>query len=254
MAYSFRNIFFVCATTHSCSTCHDKLKCCKAIWLQPREELRSNCKRTQSSESRFFLCEEYELLLRRFACCAATHLEVGLPTPVPSRAHSPEEYHAHRRDGDGRRAATHLEVDSPTPLPSHAHSPEEYHAHRRDSDGRRAATHLEVDSPTPLPSHAHSPEEYHAHTRDGGGRRTAQVMWLEQEVHVGPKLDPLTGGHSQQSVIVQHGVERLDPLGVDVSVANDPRLDIDWLPNYLASRIGQHAVRPLPSVHVDLAE
>ena len=36
----------------------------KASWLQAREALWSNCKRTQSSESRYFLCKKYELLLR----------------------------------------------------------------------------------------------------------------------------------------------------------------------------------------------
>ena len=34
------------------------------LWLQARESLWSNWKRTQSSESRFFLCKKYELLLR----------------------------------------------------------------------------------------------------------------------------------------------------------------------------------------------
>ena len=36
----------------------------KALWLQAHKALWSNCKQTQSSESRFFRCKKYELLLR----------------------------------------------------------------------------------------------------------------------------------------------------------------------------------------------
>ena len=45
-------------------TCHCEAKCHKALWLQAREELWSNCMRTRSSKSTFFLCKKYELLLR----------------------------------------------------------------------------------------------------------------------------------------------------------------------------------------------
>ena len=55
---------FFRARNNSCRMCHCKVKCRKALWLQLREALWSNCKRTQSSESRFFLCKKYELLLR----------------------------------------------------------------------------------------------------------------------------------------------------------------------------------------------
>ena len=44
--------------------CHYEVKCRKALWLQARETLCSNCKRSQSNESRFVLCKKYELLLR----------------------------------------------------------------------------------------------------------------------------------------------------------------------------------------------
>ena len=42
---------------------HYEVKCHKALWLQVCEALWSNCKWTQSSELRFFLCKKYELLL-----------------------------------------------------------------------------------------------------------------------------------------------------------------------------------------------
>ena len=41
-----------------------EIKCHKALWLQAREAVWSNCKRTQSSVPRFFLCKKYKLLLR----------------------------------------------------------------------------------------------------------------------------------------------------------------------------------------------
>ena len=56
---------FTRARKNSCRTCHYGLKCCKALWLQARKALWSNCQRTQPSQSRFFLCKEtYELLFR----------------------------------------------------------------------------------------------------------------------------------------------------------------------------------------------
>ena len=40
------------------------MKCRTALWLLAREALWSNCKQTQSSELRIFVCEKFELLLR----------------------------------------------------------------------------------------------------------------------------------------------------------------------------------------------
>ena len=49
------------ALMKSCRTHHYEVKCRKALCLQAREALWSNCRRTQSSESSFFLCEKYEI-------------------------------------------------------------------------------------------------------------------------------------------------------------------------------------------------
>ena len=46
---------FLCAQKNSCRTCFYEVKCRRALWLQECESLWSNCKRTQSSELRFFL-------------------------------------------------------------------------------------------------------------------------------------------------------------------------------------------------------
>lgn len=67
------------------------------------------------------------------------------------------------------------------------------------------------------------PEEDHAHAGYRGWRRAAEVVSLEQEVDVGPELDALSAGHGQQPVVIQHRVQALDPLWVDVTVAHNPR-------------------------------
>ena len=55
---------FFCAWKNFCRTCHCEVKCRKALWLEACEALWSSCKRTQTSWSRFFLQNKYELLLR----------------------------------------------------------------------------------------------------------------------------------------------------------------------------------------------
>ena len=67
-------------------------------------------------------------------------------------------------------------------------------------------------------------EKDHAHPGDGGWRRVRQIDRLEDEVDVGSELDPLAVRQRQQPVIVEHRVQRLDPLRVHVAVADDPRI------------------------------
>eukprot|EP00962_Isochrysis_galbana_P019611 scaffold5708_cov107-Isochrysis_galbana.AAC.11 len=79
-------------------------------------------------------------------------------------------------------------------------------------------------------------------------------MRLEDEVDVGAKLDALAVGHGEQPVVVEHRVERLDPLGINIAVADDPALDIRKLLHHLAGGGGQHAIEPLARVVVHDAE
>jgi hypothetical protein len=97
-------------------------------------------------------------------------------------------------------------------------------------------------------------EEEHRRARHRGGRRELQVVALEDEVHVRPELNALAGRERQQPVIVEHGVERLDPLGVDVAVADDPAVLIEGLLHHLPRRVREHAVEPLAGVHVHVPE
>lgn len=77
---------------------------------------------------------------------------------------------------------------------------------------------------------ADGPEEDHAHARYGGRRGATEVVGLEEEVDVGSELDALSAGHGQQPVVIQHRVQALDPLWVDVPVAHDPRAHL-WEEN-----------------------
>ena len=74
--------------------------------------------------------------------------------------------------------------------------------------------------------HCGSPQEDHAHSGDGGRGGTAQIVCLKQEVDVGAKLDSLSRGHGQETVVVQDGIERLYPLWVNVAVTDNPRLNL----------------------------
>ena len=41
-----------------------------------------------------------------------------------------------------------------------------------------------------------------------------------------------TRGHGQQTIVVQHGVQRLDPLGVNITITDNPWLDLYNVYNY----------------------
>ncbi len=81
-------------------------------------------------------------------------------------------------------------------------------------------------------------QEDHPHARDGGGRGEGEVAGLEDEVHVVPEGDALAGREGEQVVVVQDGVERFDPFGVDVAVVDYPGEDLGRLFDDLASGVG----------------
>ena len=55
-------------------------------------------------------------------------------------------------------------------------------------------------------------------------------MSLKQEVDIGSELYSLTRWHGQQTVVIQYGVERLNPLWIDVSITHNPRSNLyKWM-------------------------
>ena len=79
-------------------TCRYEVKCRKEIWLQAREAVWSNSKRSQSSESRFSLCKKYELPLWLFV---SGHVGGPIPCNVIKLADVPEmDYFANNNQGE----------------------------------------------------------------------------------------------------------------------------------------------------------
>mmetsp|Transcript_17017 Transcript_17017/g.54249 ORF Transcript_17017/g.54249 Transcript_17017/m.54249 type:complete len:785 (-) Transcript_17017:5142-7496(-) len=97
-------------------------------------------------------------------------------------------------------------------------------------------------------------EEDHAAARDRGRRGEGEVLTLEEKVHVGAKLDALATGQSEQTVVVEHGVEGLDPFGIHVTIADDPAVRGGRLLDNLPRRRCEHAVKPLAGVGVHVPE
>lgn len=64
------------------------------------------------------------------------------------------------------------------------------------------------------------------HSADCGRRSELEVVGLKDKVDVVSEVDPLAIGQREEVVVVQHGIKRLDPLGVHVPVANQPRLHL----------------------------
>jgi hypothetical protein len=67
-------------------------------------------------------------------------------------------------------------------------------------------------------------------------------------------LDAFSGWQGQETVVIEHGVEGLDPLRVHIAVAHDPAVLLQWLLHYSACRCSEDAVEPLAGVHVHVAQ
>jgi hypothetical protein len=53
-----------------------------------------------------------------------------------------------------------------------------------------------------------------------------EIVRLEQKIYIGPELDSPARRQSQESVVVQNGVQRLDPLRVHVAITHYPRINL----------------------------
>lgn len=51
-----------------------------------------------------------------------------------------------------------------------------------------------------------------------------QTVGFEEKVDVGAELNALARRHREQAIVVQHRIQCLDPLRVDVPVADDPTM------------------------------
>mmetsp|Transcript_13743 Transcript_13743/g.31845 ORF Transcript_13743/g.31845 Transcript_13743/m.31845 type:complete len:1547 (-) Transcript_13743:4516-9156(-) len=91
------------------------------------------------------------------------------------------------------------------------------------------------------------------HARHRRGRRVVEVLGLEDELHVGDHGDAVTVGEGEELVVVEHGVEVLNPDGVHGPVENNPRV-LRLLLVRLAPQHGEDTVSPVVGHDVELAE
>ena len=64
--------------------------------------------------------------------------------------------------------------------------------------------------------------EDHTHPRHRRRRCELQVVSLEYEINIGAKRNSLTCGEGQEVVVIKDTVESLDPLGVHITITNNP--------------------------------
>ena len=100
-------------------------------------------------------------------------------------------------------------------------------------------------------------EPHRSTPTDRGGSRVVQVLHLKQNAHVSGKRQTVSCGQRQQSVVVQHGVQILRPLGIHIAVEHDPvttRTLSAHVVVDLSNDVGEHTVRPLGGDVIERAE
>ena len=85
----------------------------------------------------------------------------------------------------------------------------------------------------------------------GGRGGRPQVGDLEEKSHLGDQSDPLIAGQGEDLVVVHHGVEGLDPHGVNVPVQDNPLRPLLAEVAEVPHDAGEQAVLPLPGGGVD---
>ena len=79
-------------------------------------------------------------------------------------------------------------------------------------------------------------------------------MSLEDEVDIVSKLYSFSVGKSEQVVIIQDRVERLNPIRIHISIANDPRSDVLRLLTHYPLDLSQYSIIELPGIVVQVAK
>mmetsp|Transcript_14055 Transcript_14055/g.57079 ORF Transcript_14055/g.57079 Transcript_14055/m.57079 type:complete len:672 (+) Transcript_14055:7076-9091(+) len=88
---------------------------------------------------------------------------------------------------------------------------------------------------------------------DGRGRRVVEVFGFEHRLHHAAHLHAVAVGEGENLVVVEHGVEVLDPDGVDGSVQHDPRVVLLLL-SRAAPQHGKDTLGPVARGGVEAAE
>jgi len=82
-------------------------------------------------------------------------------------------------------------------------------------------------------------------TRHGSGGGETQVTDFEDESHVGLQSDTLVGGKGEEFVIVHHRVHGLDPVGIKITIENDPLRVCTWGLRQVSHGLREETILPL---------
>jgi hypothetical protein len=88
-------------------------------------------------------------------------------------------------------------------------------------------------------------KEDHTKSSDCSRGSILDFVSLENEVDVVTKVDTLTIGQRKQMVVIQYGVKGLYPLGINVTIIDDPAGGVIRFFDYLSSRCGQNTILEL---------
>ena len=99
-------------------------------------------------------------------------------------------------------------------------------------------------------------EPHHTAAGDGGGGGVAEVLHLKHDAHIRGQREALAVGKREQLVVVEEGVEVLDPLRIDVAVEENPMALFGLvvalhIVDDTAEGRREHAVLPLASRRVE---
>ena len=97
-------------------------------------------------------------------------------------------------------------------------------------------------------------EEDHPHAWDSSRTRILQWVRLKYEIHIICETNALSVRQSQKMVVVQHTIERLNPLRINVSVTDNPWSSGQRLLDNWSSSSSQHSVEPFASVMIHVSE
>lgn len=74
----------------------------------------------------------------------------------------------------------------------------------------------------------------HSHSGNGSRRGKLKIIGLEDEVDIGSEGDTLTSWEGEKMVVVEHAVQGLNPLRVNIAITDDPVQDVLVLFDHLS--------------------
>jgi hypothetical protein len=100
-----------------------------------------------------------------------------------------------------------------------------------------------------LPSDISIVNEEHTTTGDSGRSSVSKVSYLNNETHLRSEGNTLVGHKGENLVIIHDSVEGLNPLGIDISVHNNPLVllfvsELTHVLHHVSEHGGEHTITP----------